>query len=448
MAGQTVEWNDVQGLVLRGYEVLRYGCYFVLQIADVSQAKSWISGLVLTPATESPKDEATHLALTAIGLTNLGVDSDQLKTFSIPFQQGLVTEHRSRILGDVGPNAPTLWEWGGNSEETLDILLMLFDADAIRLSERAALICESITGCRVVRKLDARIPDDGRDHFGFVDGISQPKIEEAPKADGSSDVAVGEFVLGYRDGRGELQPVPTLNPFDCQDGAIGKNGTYIVLRQLEQHVDEFHRWLLRNGESDDEREFVAAKIIGRWRDGHPLVDVVPSSEIQTSDPYFDFTGDRLGLRCPLGSHVRRANPRDDLRDSDASDVASANLSKKIVSHHRIIRRGRIFGPLWRPTAQQPLPDASVRGLYFMCLNASISNQFEFIQQAWVNNPSFRGLYDEVDPLVGVPHDGKRDFTVQQQPVRRRYTGLPRFTTVRGGAYFFMPGLRAIKGLVT
>jgi Dyp-type peroxidase family len=321
---------------------------------------------------------------------------------------------------------------------------MLFDADANRLSARTASIAEATTGCRLLRRLDARTPDDGHDHFGFLDGISQPKIQEAPKADESSDVAAGEFVLGYPDGRGELQPAPALD----DKSEIGKNGTYVVLRQIEQDVGAFNRWLERHGKDQSEREALAAKVIGRWRDGRPLVDFAAPGAHPPPDAYFDFTEDRFGLKCPLGSHVRRANPRDDLRDSDDNDKDSADLSKKIAAHHRIIRRGRIYGPLWRPTPEQPQPDASRRGLYFMCLIASISDQFEFIQQAWVNNPSFRGLYGEVDPLVGASNTALRSFTVQAQPVRCRYSDLPGLTAVRGGAYFFMPAIRALKTLAT
>lgn len=443
MAREAVAWEDVQGLVLRGYDALGYACYCLLEITDVAQAKSWMATLALTPGTESPKDEATHFALTAIGLKKLGLNDDQLKTFSIPFQQGLVAEHRSRILGDFGPNDPSSWEWGGDATVKLHALLMLFDADAARLADRATSLGQATTtGCRVLRTLDARSPDDGHDHFGFLDGISQPKIQEAPKADESSDVAAGEFVLGYPDGRGERQPVPALD----DKNEIGKNGTYVVLRQIEQDVGAFNHWLETHGKTASERDALAAKVVGRWRDGRPLVAFATPGTGQPADAYFDFTEDRFGFKCPLGSHVRRANPRDDLRDSDQNDKESADQSKKITAHHRIIRRGRIYGPLWRPTPEQPQPDASRRGLYFIGLNASISDQFEFIQQAWVNNLSFRGLYNEVDPLVGASVVAPRSFTVQAQPVRCRYANLPRFTTVRGGAYFFMPSLSALRKL--
>ncbi len=446
MAGKTVEWTDVQGLVLRGYDALRYANYILLQIADVERAKAWMSGLEPTRATESPNDQAMHIALTAAGLTKLGVAAYELGTFSIPFQQGLVAEHRSRILGDVGSNSPGSWGWGGTAASSPDVLLLLFDAQQDHLSTRSSQVTEAATGCRILQILEARTPDDGRDHFGFMDGISQPKIRQAPKADGTSDVDAGEFVLGYPDSRGEVQPVPTLGSASEAKDPVGENGTYLVLRQIEQHVDAFHQWFERRGGGASNRELAAAKLIGRWRDGRPLVDSGSSSGAPTPNAYFDFSRDRFGLQCPLGAHVRRANPRDDLRGSDQSDNESAKLSKTIVSHHRIIRRGRIYGRLWRPSAEEPQPDSSARGLYFMCLNASISNQFEFIQQAWLNSPSFRGLYEEVDPIVGPSDTDQREFTVQAEPVRRRFLDLPRLTTVRGGAYFFMAGIRALRKL--
>jgi deferrochelatase/peroxidase EfeB len=90
-----------------------------------------------------------------------------------------------------------------------------------------------------------------------------------------------------------------------------------------------------------------------------------------------------------------------------------------------------------------------RGLYFICLNANISRQFEFVQSSWLNNPTFDGLYDDADPLVA-PHgshsSGGATFTVPARPIRRRVTGLPQFVTVHGGGYFFLPGVRALRYL--
>jgi deferrochelatase/peroxidase EfeB len=147
--------------------------------------------------------------------------------------------------------------------------------------------------------------------------------------------------------------------------------------------------------------------------------------------------------------VRRSNPRDSL-DPDPGTQKSIDVGNR----HRLLRRGREYGP---PTAPEGLAtgiddggidDGRERGLHFVCLSASIARQFEFIQRTWVNNPKFSGLYEDADPLVGSRRAGADSFSIQGQPVRTRLTGLPQFVTVRGGAYFFLPGIRAIRYLAS
>ena len=155
--------------------------------------------------------------------------------------------------------------------------------------------------------------------------------------------------------------------------------------------------------------------------------------------------DPFGDRCPVGAHVRRANPRDSL-DPDPGSRASVAINKR----HRILRRGRSYGP--RITVEEALRDGEdsddPRGLHFLCLNANIARQFEFIQHTWVNDPKFAGLYDDPDPLVGARSGARGDVTIQERPVRTRLRAMPEFTSVRGGAYFFLPGIRALRYLAT
>jgi deferrochelatase/peroxidase EfeB len=140
----------------------------------------------------------------------------------------------------------------------------------------------------------------------------------------------------------------------------------------------------------------------------------------------------------MGSHIRRANPRDALGPDSATALNSAN-------RHRILRRGRSYGHrLDNPMVN----DGGERGLHFICLNSDIERQFEFVQQTWINNPVFGGLDGEVDPLVGNLPKGDCIFTVQGQPLRTRVHGLSRFVTVKGGAYFFLPSMRALKYLAS
>ncbi|MEM7037198.1 MAG: peroxidase, partial [Bacteroidota bacterium] len=156
-----------------------------------------------------------------------------------------------------------------------------------------------------------------------------------------------------------------------------------------------------------------------------------------------------GFRCPLGSHVRRSNPRDVLSTNKPES------SIKISNRHRILRRGRNFGP---PISQDFDIDEILhaptnnteRGLHFICFNANIARQFEFVQHTWTDNTKFQALYSDPDPILGIKDTRDKsefhDFTIPAKPVRRKIRGLSRFVHVMGGAYFFMPGLRALRFL--
>ena len=188
-------------------------------------------------------------------------------------------------------------------------------------------------------------------------------------------------------------------------------------------------------------------MVGRWPGGAPLV-LAPDGDDRrlASENDFDYhEPDPFGERCPIGSHIRRANPRDSL-DPDPGSRASVTVGKR----HRILRRGRGYGT--RIGVEEALSgddeSGESRGLHFLCLNANIARQFEFIQHSWINDPKFSGLYDDPDPLVGARAGGACVFTAQGRPVRTRLGGLPEFVSVRGGAYLFLPGIRAVHYLAS
>ena len=227
---------------------------------------------------------------------------------------------------------------------------------------------------------------------------------------------------------------------------FGINGTYLVFRQIEQNVSAFWKFLEEatrkaDGTTDlDSMERTASKMVGRWKSGapltkYPLVDPVEAAEVNEENDFEYQAGDRDGFGCPFGSHIRRANPRDSLN----TDPVKALQSSK---RHRIIRRGRSYGDR---TKDVFVDDGKERGLHFICLNSSIERQFEFIQQTWINNKTFAKLYDEVDPIIG-QHTRESLFTIQQEPVRGRIQHISNFTTLKGGAYFFMPGMAALRFL--
>ena len=183
-------------------------------------------------------------------------------------------------------------------------------------------------------------------------------------------------------------------------------------------------------------------MVGRWPTGAPLV-AAPDRDDPTMADANDFgyhREDPHGLRCPKGSHIRRTHPRDSL-DPDPGTDASIAVGKR----HRIARRGRQYGELMRPDeAVGSANGDEERGLHFICLNANIARQFEFIQHTWMNNPKFDGLYEDTDPVVTSRGGNVGTFTMPAAPVRVRVTGLPSFVTVHGGAYFFLPGISAIR----
>jgi Dyp-type peroxidase family len=285
----------------------------------------------------------------------------------------------------------------------------------------------------VVPPIEARRLSDakGREHFGFADGISQPILQGSTDAQRFPEsphvTALGEFVFGYRDEHGA-----TSGPADGA-AAFARNGTYLVARQIEQHVGEFHafceRATLSNGAPDPEAASrLEAKIIGRLPDGTPLV---PNGDRRDND--FGFAEDPFGYGCPVGAHVRRANPR--------GSLGNQNVPHEPDNAHRILRRARSYGSSYHPGVLD-----SGRGLLFLALNADIERQFEFIQQNWINSPSFNGIDGERDPLVGgdvVPH---QTFTIPGVPAPCRIHNVPRFVNVVGGQYFFLPGKQALLSL--
>jgi Dyp-type peroxidase family len=258
-------------------------------------------------------------------------------------------------------------------------------------------------------------------------------------------VKAGEFILGYPNEYGQLTDRPLLPERSDPSGVLsrhdgradlGRNGSYLVLRTLRQDIEAFVAFTEAatrrdSGQADPAaRARLAAKMVGRWPSGAPLV-LAPTEDdpgLGDANEFGYHVPDPRGLACPVGSHVRRTNPRDSLDPRPGTDASLA-----INRRHRLLRRGRSYGEA-----------GEERGVQFICLGANLARQYEFVQHTWVNNPAFNGLEGESDPLVGARHDKNSYFTVPDRPVRRRYAELPQFVHVRGGAYFFLPGLRALR----
>jgi Dyp-type peroxidase family len=469
MATAKLDLDDIQGIVAQGYGKLRAARFLLLAITESNAARSWIGSLVdtITTAASEQRDTSMNVALTAHGLDRLSLPLDVVAMFGAEFAAGMVEEHRNRLLGDVGESAPDGWRWGGPRTPAIDAVLMLYGKGEAELTRLQAAQTEVLAaaGIRILDALDTVDVGSG-EHFGFNDGISQPAIEGIGKPGRAMDtVRAGEFLLGYENGYGQYTNRPLLprsaDPTGIlhRDAAgsgradLGRNGSYLVFRQLRQDVRGFWQFMDAttrhpDGSSDAAARIrLAAKIVGRWPSGAPLVKA-PDRDDPTLSSFNDFayyTADSDGFRCPIGAHIRRSNPRDSLEPTPGSQQ-SIDLNKL----HRSLRRGRDYGPAIPPEAlwtEPPDPEAEPeRGLYFICLNANIGRQFEFIQGTWVNSPKFNGLYNDADPLVGQHGTHTDAFTIPTRPIRRRVAGLPQFVRVRGGAYFFLPGIRALRYL--
>ncbi len=461
------ERDDIQGLLASGYGHLPHAAYLLFTIHDGEGAATWLLSLadIVTTARTRQSRRSLNVALSAASLAKLGLSPAARDGFSLEFTAGMADDaHRRRILGDVGPNVPAQWTWGGPDSPSVDVLLMLFGETTDELATLTAQHVAGARGATVVRELQAS--SGTFDHFGFRDGISQPLVAGLRRGPSAQTISSGEFILGYRNEYGQFTDRPLIDPREDPDGVLpddaagsgkrdlGRNGSYLVFRHLSQDVPGFWQWIESAADSgsgsagngNDGREAarvkLASKLVGRWPGGAPLT-LSPDRDdpkVATAADFGYHTQDPDGMRCPIGAHVRRSHPRDSL---DPSPGTPASI--KINKHHRLLRRGRKYGAALSPEAAlagEP-GGGDTRGLHFICLCASIERQFEFVQHTWVNSPKFDGLYEDADPLVA---GGRRTFTVQASPVRRRHRELPAFVQTRGGGYFFLPGVNALRYL--
>ncbi len=506
--------NEIQSLVFGGLGFLKFGTCLLFDLPeDVGKARTWLA--LVRPEIafndgrrlESDRFAVVTLALGARGLKRLGLPEHGLATFPFAFVDGMTTPARARILGDFEKNAVENWAWGRSQPDVALLIYGNTQADVDALAEELTNEATHL-GMAPPYTIPLKQVSEGKEEpFGFVDGISQPVIRGTYKGLRNADpihlVEPGEFILGYPDNRGNTPPGPTLPAIADPDnrlplvGAVGGfdravvendrdlgcNGTFLVIRQLEQDVDGFKNYCIQEAERLQDRlpppyditeEFIAAKLVGRWRDGSSLtryqyesrieaarrnlqvnetvrartaqasaieapVRATPTREAdgtvarptrRTGDNDFLFgTEDPEALRCPFGAHIRRANPRDSFDPGSNDQIAISN-------RHRIMRVGRIYQ---EKAGEKP-------GLLFMCLNGDIERQFEFVQQTWLISPSFHGLSCEKDPVLGDGESGACSFTVPSRHGPITLNPMPAFVTTKGGGYFFMPGKRLIEYL--
>jgi deferrochelatase/peroxidase EfeB len=532
-----VDFRDIQGLVRFGHGHLREARFYLMRIADAAKARAWLSANMDNITTAVPDLQARHalqIAFTCEGLCALGVSEKVLDRFSLEFRRGMVDPNRSRRLGDVDDNDPAKWEWGVPDRSYPHVLVMVYGTreDDGETREKADTCKGTFEAWDREVKGElwdkafselyslSTIRKDDLEPFGFVDGVSQPTLDWGRRkwtrlqdtTEYTNLSALGEFLLGYPNEYGRYTDRPLLDAGEARAQILplaedkpgrrdfGRNGTYLVLRDLRQSVSVFKTFVAdRSAHDDEEAHALAGAMSGRvpadqhiippwpkddpppWPAGSPpwhapgAVDdpkwvIPPGGPVMTVSEsaipgvgpamkdiwldQFTFKNDPDGATCPYGAHIRRANPRNaDLPEGTRGWIGklmrTLGFSRQhthddllsSTRFHRILRRGRSYS--------DAAPGMPEQGLRFIALNANISRQFEFVQTSWFANSKFNGL-DEDDPLVG---GRKRLMTgarvdrftrPQDSGLECRLHDVPQFVTVRGGAYFFLPGLSALR----
>jgi deferrochelatase/peroxidase EfeB len=461
---------------------MRQGALLLLTIVDADAARAFLDTLKSNgihfqegAGAEPAAGFFRTVALTADGLRRLGVDRDVLDWFPKEYREGM--EARSGLVGDVRENHPRRWilparNWPPLAADAdpfararppietseIDIVLQIRTAS----EDRAALMAEiarlaELAGPGVPLQgyelMCAKYDETGLlvDYFGFHDGVSQPKAEAGlpeshapgPRGDTyNNDARLGEVLLGYRNDRDDFAPVDFKydEPWQVKQRRTAldyqRNGTFLVLRKLEQKTEAFET-LIRDETVRINRHHPAsplpmtedrlkARMLGRHPDGRPLLDSVDGTRNN-----FNFRGDVDGAKCPLAAHIRRTNPRDSFQGRGAP---------------RIIRRGMSFDH------SDGIAGAGARGLMFMAYNASIAEQFETIQR-WINGGNSTSIASgHNDPILGVApktgalHKASRVFRFVEDDEVIRVTMPEPFVALHWGLYLFVPSRTALTEL--
>ncbi len=431
-----LQLDDIQHFLLARTPALA-ARYEFLTFRQPDAGRAWLAGMIdkvgtgQTVGSASPDSRWVTVAFTWNGLRALGLDETSLATFPGEFRQGLAA--RAGIVGATGRNHPDHWvgELASPALHAIGVLFARDVAERERCKHEHDRYLSQIDGVGRLSGLDLEAipPGEAREHFGYRDRLSQPTIEgtgEEPTPGSGPPTKAGEFFLGYPDEAGSEAPLP-------QPEVLSRNGSYLAYVRMQQHVGAFRDFLRQQGATRDEQELIAAKLMGRWRSGAPLVlapkndDPALGTDMQRTNNFSYRTADPYGYSCPVGSHIRRMNPRD----------TAENMQRR-----KMIRRGGTYG---RPLPEDAPEDGVERGIAAFIGCASLVRQFEFAMNVWANDPKFKDLGNERDPIIGT-QDGTLDMTIPKKPIRRKLKGLPAFTTIRGGAYFFLPGIRALRFL--
>jgi deferrochelatase/peroxidase EfeB len=426
----TLDLHEIQATVLRQRPAPYFGTHVLLRIDDAQAGRELFRRL--TPHIDSADswwsatDPWLSVGISYAGLRALGLPEDPLQSFPEAFRKGMAA--RARQLGDVGINDPKKWDAAYGKGE------VHIGEDRRRI---LGIAREQLDGLSVsiLAMQDFGAQPGDLNSLGYKDGIDQPAIEGSgvdPLPGQGEPIKAGEFILGYPGESGFPLPMP-------QPDILGRNGTFVGFRKYQSRVGAFNRFLQAHGRTEAERELLAAKLVGRWRSGAPLV-LAPEvdnpslgADAQRNND-FNYANDLRGRQAPFGCHVRRMNPR----DTKLTRLTDVNI-------HRLIRRGTTYGRPYDPNALSEEDDEVPRGAYFLFISAKAMATIEFLQQEWINDGNFIGIGDERDPIIGLQEDDAK-FTIPRDPVRRLVRGIETFNVLRGGEYFFMPSIFALKWL--
>ena len=452
-------------------------------------------------------DVALNIAFTFRGLLALGLPTRTLRGLPDDYIDGMAAR-AAILGDETGGNGLAHWDPVWTRPGTPDhphILVMLNaqmqpDGSAVSglgtLTDRIVAWCEASGGgvalCHGHRGADprwqdlsavmARLPYGGmaptpREHFGLVDAISDPAFQgQVPrdeereraigqgKTDGAGDwspIATGEFLLGWPD---EAQEIPGA----AMPLSFSRNGTFFAYRKLHEDVAAFHGWIDATAaalaqlwgiaDPEEARETLVAKLTGRWADGVPLMAAPTFAAWEAfnrdhPEPEhgpinverrrllvsFGYREDPQGLRCPVGAHTRRMSTRDML-DPHAGDLDPKHRAGSALNNRRrILRRGLPYGSRDDRDGEH--------GIVMLALCASLARQFEFVQQQWLNYGLDFGLGNDSCPLAG-NHGADARFVIAADPTAGNppfiASGIPQFVSTRGGDYFFLPSLTALR----
>jgi deferrochelatase/peroxidase EfeB len=472
--------GDIQGFILRGYRMPMVR-HFLLSVGAPAEARKALGRLISGDESDAPQittAEDWHVAFAPgpgdnpaeaprrkpdyclnVGITWPGMVALEIKA-RVPtlafksfgaFLAGAA--ERAKLVGDTGPSAPEKWVGGfGKGSDHVLVTLHSLSPDAMKsYSDRLSALFAERNAFREIWRTDGMAwieMKDGKPQFtskvpfGYTDGISVTTIHGGPERyppDHQQPCEPWLFVL-----REESE-----NYFVPEPRELGLNGSFAVFKMIETDVVGFENFLQSNKDKIDP-ELLAAKICGRWRNGVPLAlspdtdsppGGIPLDQLNNYEYVnTDGSGDPKGLRCPVGAHMRRINPRGQPVIGQGQPGGSNNT-------HRLIRRGMPYGPNYDP--KQPY-DGIERGLLGYFINASIENQYEFVLRQWVNDAEFAGAVrlhpKSKDPMIGTQDSAESIFVIPQAngaaPIQ--ITGFSSFIKTKAAAYCFLPSITAIR----